>query len=160
MQVSDSKRGDIFPRDVTVRPVRGYAEQRRWDALAARHHYLAFKYFYGRAIRHLAVSGEAWVALIGWQAGAFKVGVRDAWIGWTRDQRFSRLHLVANNTRFVILGEGCWCSSKSAAIPLNPLVRVRVDFPHPLGPATTRRVGIVTACGRAGRISQISGRDS
>ena len=45
MQVSDSKRGDIFPRDVTVRPVRGYAEQQRWDALAARHHYLSFKTF-------------------------------------------------------------------------------------------------------------------
>ncbi|MCY4461272.1 MAG: DUF4338 domain-containing protein [Albidovulum sp.] len=59
-----------------------------------------------RALRHVALSGEAWVALIGWQAGAFKVGARDAWIGWTRDQRFSRLHLVANNTRFVILDEG------------------------------------------------------
>ncbi len=106
MQVSDSKRGDIFPRDVTVRPVRGYAEQQRWDALAARHHYLSFKKFYGRALRHVALSGEAWVALIGWQAGAFKVGARDAWIGWTRDQRLSRLHLIANNTRFVILGEG------------------------------------------------------
>ena len=76
MQVSDSKRGDIFPRDVTVRPVRGYAEQQRWDALAARHHYLSFKKFYGLALRHVALSGEAWVALIGWQAGAFKVGAR------------------------------------------------------------------------------------
>ena len=106
MQVSDSKRGDIFPRGVTVRPVRGYAEQRRWDALAARRHYLSFKNFYGRALRHVAAGEEAWVALIGWQAGAFKVGARDAWIGWTPDQRLWRLHLIANNTRFVILGEG------------------------------------------------------
>ena len=38
--------------------------------------------------------------------GPFKVGARDTWIGWTRDQRLSRLHLIANTTRFVILGEG------------------------------------------------------
>ncbi|MCY4459285.1 MAG: DUF4338 domain-containing protein [Albidovulum sp.] len=66
----------------------------------------SFKNFCGRALRHVVAGGEAWVALIGWQAGAYKVGVRDAWIGWTHDQRLSRLHLIANTTRFVILGEG------------------------------------------------------
>ncbi|MCY4463785.1 MAG: hypothetical protein OXC26_25825 [Albidovulum sp.] len=59
MQVSDSKRGGIFPRGVTVQPVRGYAEQRRWYALAARRHYLSFKNVCGRALRHVAAGGEA-----------------------------------------------------------------------------------------------------
>ena len=108
MQVSDSKGGDIFPLDVTVWPVRGYGEQWRWDALAARHHYLSFKNFYVRALRHLAAGGEAWVALVGWWAGHSRSRVARDGPGsaWTRDQRLSRLHLIANNTRFVILGEG------------------------------------------------------
>ena len=57
-------------------------------------------------VRHVAVRGETWLALLGWQAGAFKVGVRDAWIGWSREQQFSRLHLIANNSRFAVLEEG------------------------------------------------------
>ena len=93
-------------RDVEVRPVRGVEERRRWDALMARHHYLPFHGLFGKSLRHVAVRGETWLALLGWQAGAFKVGVRDAWIGWSREQQFSRLHLIANNSRFAVLEEG------------------------------------------------------
>ena len=89
--------------DVHVRPVRGIDEQRRWDALVAERHYLGFKGFYGRALRHVAVADGAWLALAGWQAGAFKVGVRDAWPGWSPEQRHSRLFLIANNARLLVL---------------------------------------------------------
>ena len=59
-------------RDVEVRPVRGVEERRRWDALMARHHYLPFHGLFGKSLRHVAVRGETWLALLGWQAGAFK----------------------------------------------------------------------------------------
>ena len=49
--------------------------------------------------------GERWLALVGWQAGAFKLRPRDEWIGWLPEQQFRRLHLIANNSRFVILPE-------------------------------------------------------
>ena len=93
-------------RDVTVRPVRCVAERRRWDTLVSEHHYLPFSGLFGKALRHVAVVGDLWLALIGWQAGAFKVGVRDRWIGWSREQRFARLHLIANNARFTVLPPG------------------------------------------------------
>ena len=93
-------------RDVTVRPVRGVEERRRWDALVSEHHYLPFSGLFGKALRHVAAVGELWLALIGWQAGVFKVGVRDRWIGWSREQRFARLHLIANNARFTVLPIG------------------------------------------------------
>ena len=93
-------------REVEVRPVRGVEERRRWDALMAEHHYLPFRGLFGKSLRHVAVRGEAWLALLGWQAGAFKVGVRDAWVGWSREQQFSRLHLIANNSRFAVLEAG------------------------------------------------------
>ncbi len=93
-------------RDVEVRPVRGAEERRRWDALMREHHYLPYRGLFGRSLRQVAVRGETWLALLGWQAGAFKVGVRDAWIGWTREQQFPRLHLIASNARFEVLEAG------------------------------------------------------
>jgi hypothetical protein len=36
-------------------------------------------------------------------SAAWKCAVRDQYIGWTREQRERRLHLITNNTRFLIL---------------------------------------------------------
>ena len=93
-------------RAVTVRPTWGAQEHRRWDRLVAEHHYLPFHGVIGKGLRHVAVHGETWLALIGWQPGAFKLAARDRWIGWPAEQQFRRLHLIANNSRFVILTPG------------------------------------------------------
>ena len=90
-------------RMVTVRPTYGEAERRRWDDLVRLHHYLPFHGVFGKGLRHLAEVGSHWVALVGWQAGAFKLGARDRWIGWNATQKHARLHLIANNVRFVLL---------------------------------------------------------
>ena len=90
-------------RAVTVRPTWGAQEHRRWDRLVAAHHYLPFQGLFGKGLRHVATWGSTWLALIGWQPGAFKLAARDRWVGWTAQQQFRRLHLIANNVRFVIL---------------------------------------------------------
>ena len=90
-------------RAVTVRPTWGAQEHRRWDRLVEEHHYLRFHGVVGKGLRHVAVHGETWLALIGWQPGAFKLAARDRWIGWSAERQFRRLHLIANNSRFVIL---------------------------------------------------------
>ena len=88
---------------VTVRPTWGAEEHRRWDRLVQAHHYLSFHGVFGKGLRHVATLGSTWLALIGWQPGAFKLAARDRWIGWSAQQQFARLHLIANNARFVIL---------------------------------------------------------
>ena len=93
-------------RAVTVRPTWGAREHRLWDRLVEEHHYLRFHGVVGKGLRHVAVHGETWLALIGWQPGAFKLSARDRWIGWSAEQQFRRLHLIANNSRFVILTPG------------------------------------------------------
>lgn len=40
---------------------------------------------------------------VGWGSAALKCGVRDQWIGWDRALQWRRLHLVANNVRFMML---------------------------------------------------------
>ena len=90
-------------RAVTVRPTWGAREHRRWDERVGEHHYLRFHGVVGKGLRHVAVHGETWLALIGWQPGAFKLAARDRWIGWSAEQQFRRLHLIANNSRFVLL---------------------------------------------------------
>ena len=94
---------DIDLRSVTVRPTWGAEEHRRWDALVESHHYLPFHGVFGKGLRHVAILGSIWLALIGWQPGAFKLAARDRWVGWSAEQQFRRLHLIANNARFVIL---------------------------------------------------------
>ena len=78
-------------------------ERPLWDALMHQHHFLGFKQFAGRGLRYIAEYKGQWVALLGWQTGAFQCAPRDRWLGWPKDLQFQRLHLIGNNTRFLIL---------------------------------------------------------
>ena len=40
---------------------------------------------------------------LAWQAGALKCRPRDRFIGWKAPQQVERLHLVASNTRLLVL---------------------------------------------------------
>ena len=89
-------------KDVTVRLARP-DERRRWDATMAERHPLGFRGFAGRGLRYIAEYEGCWLALLGWQSGAFKCRPRDRWIGWRQREQFPRLHLIANNTRMLML---------------------------------------------------------
>ena len=95
---------DVDLGGVSVRRITDRGETARWDLLMERHHYLGFRGLVGGGVRQVAEASDGtWLALLGWHAGSFKVGARDRWIGWTREQQFRRLRLVANNTRFLVL---------------------------------------------------------
>ena len=115
-------------REVRVRPTVGARERQRWDELMAAHHYLPFRTLVGRSLRHVAVLGERWLALIGWHAGAFKLRPRDEWIGWLPEQQFRRLHLLANNTRFVIMPEAQGVMNLASRVLGQSTRRLSDDF--------------------------------
>ncbi|MGH8651289.1 MAG: Druantia anti-phage system protein DruA [Gammaproteobacteria bacterium] len=85
-----------------VRPIVP-AERVRWDALMRAHHYLGVQVLVGHSLRYVAVGGDEWLALLGWQAAALKCTARDRWIGWPPVLQHQRLPLIANNARFLIL---------------------------------------------------------
>lgn len=134
MQTRSAKQVDLTT--LTVRPVRDAAEQAEWDRLMDKHHYLGFRGMVGGGLRHVAETpGGVWVALLGWCAGAFKVTARDTWIGWARELQFRRLHLVANNCRFVVLPQAQRPNLASKVLSLS-LRRLSPDmeaaFGHPV----------------------------
>jgi hypothetical protein len=119
---------------LAVRPILS-AERCNWDALMAKHHYLGFKSLVGRSIRYVAEVHHQWVALIGWASAALKCTVRDAWIGWPEAIQWQRLHLIANNSRFLILPYARIPNLASKILSLN-LKRLSSDWQsihgHPL----------------------------
>ena len=67
------------------------------------HHYLGYRSLVGETLRYVGEEEGHWVGLLSWSTAAFKCGVRDRWIGWTKSQQWRRLRYVANNLRFLIL---------------------------------------------------------
>lgn len=67
------------------------------------HHYLGALPKIGHTLWYIATWGETWAALLSFSAAAWKCAARDAWIGWDFRIQYDRLHLIANNSRFLIL---------------------------------------------------------
>ena len=120
-------RSEVVVGEVEVRLARP-DERRRWDALMERHHYLGFRQFAGRGLRHVAVWCGWWLALLGWQSGAFKCAPRDRWLGWHRSVQFRRLHLIGNNTRFLILPEALGVANLASRVLGRSLRRLSADW--------------------------------
>lgn len=93
---------DVALRGIVVRPITP-AELTRWREAMARHHYLGDGEIVGETVRHVAESEGRWLALLAWGAAALKSRHREAWIGWDERTKHQRLHLVANNVRFLVL---------------------------------------------------------
>ena len=87
---------------IVVRPVHK-AEELKFQELMQSYHYLGALPKIGNTIWYVATHSDEWVALMSYSAAALKCGVRDHWIGWGFRHQYDRLHLVANNSRFLIL---------------------------------------------------------
>jgi hypothetical protein len=124
---------------LSVRPIRG-EEKARWRQLMRQHHYLGFETIVGESLYYVASRGSDWVALLGWGSAAFKCAARDQWIGWDRALQWRRLHLIANNVRFLILPDVHEPNLASRLLALN-LKRLSQDWElyhgHPLLMAET-----------------------
>jgi len=120
---------------ITVRLVRP-EEQARWDQWVSEHHYLENANLVGERLCYVVEYQGQWLALLGWAAAAYHLRARDTWIGWNDNQRRGRLHLVANNARFCVLGAaGQYPNLASRALALN-LARLSADwqavYGHPI----------------------------
>ncbi len=80
------------------------ALSRIWNTMMERYHYLGKGPLCGAQIRYLVQSSRTgYVGALSFSSAAWKVAVRDAWIGWSPDRRVKALSRVVNNSRFLIL---------------------------------------------------------
>jgi len=83
--------------------VEGAAESRRWRERVEQYHYLGCRVPFGAHLRYWVRHRQRELACLLWTSPAWKMQVRDAWIGWSDEQRRCNLQSIVNNSRFLIL---------------------------------------------------------
>jgi hypothetical protein len=86
---------------VSVRPI-DPEERLGWRIYMERYHPLGDRPIVGEHLLYAALMDDEVVALLGWAAAALQAPLRDTWVGWDEATKRRRLHLVTNNTRFLI----------------------------------------------------------
>jgi hypothetical protein len=94
-----------------------------WNEYIDRYHYLKYFPLPGAQLRYFVKSDNQVLALLGFGAAAWKTEPRDAYIGWDAENRKRNLHLIINNTRFLILP---WVRSKNLGSKILSMVSKRI----------------------------------
>jgi len=119
---------------LTVRPLAPH-ERERCDRLIVQHHYLKSIELVGEHLRYVATYRGEWLALAAWCAPVWHLKARDAFIGWSDEQRRTRLPLLANNARLLVLPDCHYPNLISRFMKLM-LARLSADWQarwqHPL----------------------------
>ena len=103
-------------RPIRVELVSRTAQEPLWNQLVQEYHYLGGRGLPGRNLKYLAYTRQRVVAALGWRSAALKLAARDAFIGWSAQQRKAHLPEIANGSRFLIL---LWVQVYSLASPIS-----------------------------------------
>ena len=88
---------------LVIRQVRRTGEESLFNGLIERYHYLGYSQPVGEQLKYLVCAQDRPVACLAWSSGPWHMGPRDRFIGWSPAGRRRHLHLLAYNTRFLIL---------------------------------------------------------
>jgi hypothetical protein len=94
-----------------------------WNGYVQRYHYLGHQLIPGAQLRYFVRAAGHVVALLSFGASAWKTKPRDDLIGWSTQQRERNLHLIVNNSRFLIVP---WVRQKNLASRVLSLVSRRL----------------------------------
>jgi hypothetical protein len=76
---------------------------RKWRGYVDAYHPLGYRQAFGSRLSYFITSNQGILGCIQFSASAWALESRDKWIGWTTEDRKQRLHLIINNSRFLIL---------------------------------------------------------
>jgi len=103
---------------VTLRLIEDW-ERERFDEELRTKHYLKNAQVVGRVLRYVAEYRDQWVALLVFSSPAWHLKLRDQWLHWSARQVQERRHLVAQNSRFLVLAApGRWPNLASRVLKL------------------------------------------
>ena len=124
---------NLFP--IQVEQARKTPKESIFNRLIETHHYLGYTQTVGEHLKYLVYSRDRIIACLAWGSVPWHMVVRDRFIGWSPEIRRKNLHLMANNTRFLILP---WISVRNLASHLLAAFRYRLSrdwerlYNHPI----------------------------
>jgi len=85
---------------------------KRWRKYVSEYHMLGDKLVYGSRLQYFIKAGDQELGCVQFSASAWSLSNRDLWIKWDVEDRKQRLHLIVNNSRFLIFP---WVKIKNLA---------------------------------------------
>jgi len=95
-----------------IRQVRHSPLEKLFNSLIAQYHYLGYCHPVGEHLKYIVYSQNRPIACFAWSSAPRHIGPRDRFIGWSPQTRKKNLHLIAYNSRFLILP---WVKSQNLA---------------------------------------------
>jgi hypothetical protein len=89
--------------EIQLQLVRPGDAMQRWRENISKYHYLGDTTVRGSQIRYNITSEGRDLGCLLFSASSWSLSPREEWIGWTVKDRKARLHLVINNSRFLLL---------------------------------------------------------
>jgi hypothetical protein len=83
--------------------VRRGSYEKLFNSLVEHYHYLGYCHPVGEQLKYIVYTNRRPIACLAWSSAPRHIGSRDRFIGWSKDVRRKNLHLLAYNTRFLIL---------------------------------------------------------
>jgi hypothetical protein len=97
---------EFTPIDIEL--VQSREQRELFRELLSRYHYLGYAMPYGARLQYLAYASRPRRIVVGcmqFSSPAWRMKVRDRWIGWDDVTRGCKLQHVVNNSRFLVLGK-------------------------------------------------------
>lgn len=88
---------------IVLEPVQTEQQRLLFRELVGRYHYLGHAVAFGAHVRYLFYSGEQVLGCMQFSSPAWRMAVRERWIGWDEQARRGNLQRVVNQSRFLIL---------------------------------------------------------
>ncbi|NJO56029.1 MAG: DUF4338 domain-containing protein, partial [Rhodospirillales bacterium] len=89
--------------EVELRQVRRTSDEATVNGLLEAYHYLGYRRPVGENLKHLVLAQDRPIACFLWSSAPRHLGPRDRHIGWTAVERRAGVHLLAYQSRFLIL---------------------------------------------------------
>jgi hypothetical protein len=83
--------------------VRRTPEEALFHSLLEQHHYLGYERPVGEHLKYLVKARGQAIACLAWSSAPRHLKLRDRYLGWSNPARERNVHLLAYNTRFLIL---------------------------------------------------------
>jgi hypothetical protein len=83
--------------------VRRHGSEDLFNGLMEQYHYLGYCQPVGEHLKYIVFAAQRPVACLAWSSAPRHIGCRDRFIGWSKPIREKNLHLMAYNSRFLIL---------------------------------------------------------